>query len=660
MQGLASDEVYRALFEGAPDAVVVIDTSACIVAANPRAERMFGYPADALRGRSIEMLVPERFRGVHARDRDAYLVDPTPRPMGTGLDLWGRHRDGSEFPVEISLSPVRYLEQTFVSAAIRDVTARKREQDQMRKARDELEDRVRERSAQLAAQVAERKRADEQLRRQGEMLDLVSEPIFAWDTQRGIIFWNKAAAEVYGYASDDALGHVSHTLLATEHSLGIAHLREALERDGRWSGELTHTTRDGRRIIVECRMTMMAMASGEQIVLESCRDITGRLANEEVVRQLQKMEALGQLTGGIAHDFNNLLTVISANLQMLEDELPPSSLASDLAASAARAARRGADLTRKLLIFARRQRLEATAVDLNKLISNISAMLTRTLGEHIRIANTLDANVPRVLVDGSQLETALLNLAVNARDAMPGGGHLSFVSGTATLDDAPSAGGNHGSGTYGFVSVSDTGIGMTEDVLARAFEPFFTTKVSGKGTGLGLSIVYGFARQSGGHVSLRSEPGRGTTVTLYLPLATDSETEIRATRDERPAGGETILLVENDDEVRTATHKLLAGLGYRVVEATDAATALALLGKNRDVRLLLTDVVLAPGMSGPELARDALELRPKLKVVFMSGYVPDAVAYPGQLERDEFFLSKPFRREDLTHVLRRALDSADD
>jgi PAS domain S-box-containing protein len=660
-QGLFSEETYHALFESAPDAVLVIDSSGRIVAANPQAERMFGYAAQELLGEPIEKLVPERFHAVHARHRDTYIADPVPRPMGTGLELWGRHKSGAEFPVEISLSPLRHQERTLISAAVRDVTDRKRTQDELRKARDGLEDRVCERTAELAAQVAKRERDTEQLRRQAEMLDLVSEPIFAWDIEGGIVFWNKAATETYGYEREEAIGRVSHDLLATVHPEGIADIKEALRRDGRWSGELSHTTRDGRRIVVEGRMALLATPNGGQVVLESCRDITARRTAEDTLHHAQKMEAVGQLTGGIAHDFNNLLTIILANLQMLEDELGPGSLPADLAGSATRAAQRGAELTRKLLIFARRQRLEATSLDVNELVSSMTGMLARTLGEHIRIVESLTPDLPNVLVDSGQLETALLNLAVNARDAMPQGGRLSIETREIVIDDdderrdsglAP--------GPYVLVAVSDTGSGMANEVVARAFEPFFTTKEAGKGTGLGLSMVYGFVKQSGGHVSLYSELGYGTTAKLYLPQATKSESAATARPQAQTTGTETILLVEDDDEVRAATRKLLSGLGYRVIEAADAVTALSLVEQKNDLHLLLTDVVLAQGTSGPELAREARRLRPDLKVLFMSGYVRDTVAFHEQLEQDAHFLAKPFRKEDLARKLRLAMGSSDD
>ncbi len=659
VQGSFSAETYHALFESAPDAVLVID-SGTIIAANPQAERMFGYTAQELLGAPIEKLVPERFHAAHPRHRDGYVAEPLPRPMGSGLELWGRHKSGTEFPVEISLSPLRHHERTLVSAAVRDVSDRKRVQDELRRARDELEDRVRERTAELAAQIAQREQAHEQLRRQAEMLDLVSEPIFAWDLEHGIVFWNKAATETYGYTHQETLGRESHALLATAHPQGIPLIRDTLIEEGRWSGELLHTTRDGRRIVVETRMALFSAPDGERLVLESCRDITGRRATEETLRQAQKMEAVGQLTGGIAHDFNNLLTIILANLQLLDDELTPASAAHELAESATRAALRGAELTRKLLVFARRQRLEATSLDVNNLVSNMTGMLVRTLGERIHVVETLVPALPNAMVDAGQLETALLNLAVNARDAMPEGGRLTISTSELIVDNCiPEPAGRLAPGSYVIVAVTDTGTGMPPAVAARAFEPFFTTKEAGKGTGLGLSMVYGFAKQSGGHVTLHSDLGRGTTVKLYLPRAVGMGVSAQPSPLPMRSGTETVLLVEDDDEVRAATNKMLSGLGYEVVEAVDAVSALKLLETKTELRLLFTDVVLARGMSGPELAAKARQSRPDLKVLFMSGHVRDTVTFHEQLQRDAHFLAKPFRKEELAHKVRLALDDGE-
>ena len=649
-----SPEAYHALFESAPDAVIVVDAGT-IIAANPQAERLFGYPVEELLGEPVEKLVPERFHGIHPGHRNAYIADPVPRPMGSGLELLGRHKSGAEFPVEISLSPLRQGGRMLVSAAVRDVTERKRAQDELRRIRDGLEDRVRERTAELNAQIAERERAASQLRQQAEMLDLVSEPIFAWDMDKGIIFFNRAATETYGYSREDTLGRNTHELLQTKHPQGVAHIDQLLMQHGHWSGELQHTTRDGQQITVESRMTLFPSPGGERLVLESCRDITARRAAEESLRQSQKMEAVGQLTGGIAHDFNNLLTIILANLQLLDDELPADSLPKELVESATRAAHRGSDLTRKLLVFARRQRLEAASLDVNELILSMTRMLTRTLGEHIRIEHALSPGLPDVYADAAQLETVLLNLIINARDAMPQGGELA-ISTTETDVDQTTDDARLSPGPYVVVMVSDTGIGMPPEVAARAFEPFFTTKEAGKGTGLGLSMVYGFAKQSGGHVQLASQPGHGTTVTLYLPQAKEADATFELAANARPTGSEGILLVEDDDEVRTATSRMLSGLGYRVVEVADAETALTLLAARSTLRLLLTDVVLAHGMSGPELAAKARQVRPALKVLFMSGYVRDTVAFHEQLDRDAHFLAKPFTKEELATTVRLALD----
>jgi len=651
-------DTYLALFHSAPDAVLVIE-SGKIIAVNPQAERLFGYPAHELIGNAIETLVPERFQGAHPRHRAAYVADPLPRPMGSGLELRGRHKNGSEFPVEISLSPLHHHERTLVSAAVRDVTDQKRAQDELRKARDGLEDRVRERTSELAAEIEERERSSEQLRRQAEMLSLVSEPIFAWHLERGIVFWNKAASDTYGHTEEEVIGRSPHELLATFHPEGMLSIRETLLKRGQWAGELVHTTRDRRTIPVESRMTLLTDPHGERLVIESCRDISGRQAAEERLRQSQKMEAVGQLTGGIAHDFNNLLTIILANLQLLDDELAPGSSSQQLATSATRAAVRGAELTRKLLVFARRQRLETQSLDVNELVSNMTTMLARTLGEHIRIDEVLTSNLPLVLADAGQLETALLNLAVNARDAMPHGGQLTIETSAVTITaTADTLDGGVEPGSYIVIAVSDSGVGMSAEVAAKAFEPFFTTKDAGKGTGLGLSMVYGFVKQSGGYVSLQSELGHGTTVTLFLPQSTRVQArKLGSATDEEPRGSETILLVEDDEQVRRVTRTMLRGLGYQVVAAADAKMALQLLDANPQVKLLLTDVVLADGPSGPELAGEARQRRPDLKVLFVSGYVRDVAAINEQLQEDAHFLAKPFRKAELAEKVRLALDA---
>jgi signal transduction histidine kinase len=413
---------------------------------------------------------------------------------------------------------------------------------------------------------------------------------------------------------------------------------------------------------------------------------TERKQSEERLRQAQKMEAVGQLTGGVAHDFNNLLAVIVGNAELLGERL---GVADHQVAAVLRAAGRGAELTQRLLAFSRRQPLKPQAIDLAARVAGMTELLTRTLGATIEISVASTPGLWRASADPGQLESALLNLAINARDAMPEGGRLSISSANASLEareivalltgQAPEAAleaapeavtGEPGDpGDYVVLSVSDTGAGMSPAVLARVFEPFFTTKDVGQGSGLGLSMVYGFARQSGGFAAIESAPGRGTTVRLYLPRA-EAEApalEVSAPGARNRAGqlpcghGETVLLLEDARDVRELASVLLEDLGYRVLAAAEAAEAGALLAENPGVDLLLTDVTLPGGRSGPDFAETARRHDPALKVLFMSGYPTEALMQrAGSLGRDTPLLAKPFRKAALAKAVRNALDDGDE
>lgn len=382
----------------------------------------------------------------------------------------------------------------------------------------------------------------------------------------------------------------------------------------------------------------------------------------EALRQAQKMEALGQLTGGVAHDFNNLLQVVVGNLEILQRNLPED--AARLRRSAANAligANRAATLTQRLLAFSRRQPLAPQPVMANALVTGMAELLTRTLGETIEFETVQGAGLWRVEADPNQLENAILNLAVNARDAMPEGGKLTIETSNAHIDHAYAA--EHAEvkvGQYVVISVSDTGLGMARETVERAFEPFFTTKEVGKGTGLGLSMVYGFVKQSGGHLKLYSEPGEGTTVKIYLPrLMGEGHEETATAADLVPDGSssETILVTEDDDDVRMYSVDALRELGYRVLEAHDAASALRLLERQEGrVDLLFTDVVLAGGVNGQELAARARALRPGLKVLFTTGYARNAIVHHGRLDPGVELITKPFTYADLAVRVREVLD----
>jgi signal transduction histidine kinase/ActR/RegA family two-component response regulator len=385
---------------------------------------------------------------------------------------------------------------------------------------------------------------------------------------------------------------------------------------------------------------------------------------EDQLRQAQKMEAVGQLTGGIAHDFNNMLAIIVGSLDMLRLRLRgdgPASPYMRLVEGALEGANRASTLTQRLLAFSRQQALSPESVDANKLVSSMSELLRRTLTENIHLETVLAGGLWRTHVDPHQLESAIVNLCVNARDAMPEGGNLTIETANAHLDEAYER--EHvgvPAGQYVLVAVTDTGTGMSADVVAKAFDPFFSTKPTGKGTGLGLAMVYGFLRQSGGHVKIYSEPGQGTCVKIYLPRHVGSAATDTAAPDGVEAlpgasGRETVLVVEDDPGVRVVSAEGLRVLNYRVLEADSAAAALRLLADN-DVMLLFTDVVM-PEMSGAKLAEQARRLRPGIKVLFTTGYTRNAIVHNGVLDAGVHVLSKPFTLEQLARKIAEVLDA---
>jgi signal transduction histidine kinase len=377
------------------------------------------------------------------------------------------------------------------------------------------------------------------------------------------------------------------------------------------------------------------------------------------LRQSQRLEAIGQLTGGVAHDFNNLLTVVMGNAELLAEQVEGQPTQKMLAEMIVAAASRGAGLTGQLLAFARKQALEPRAVDLNPLVAQLDPMLRRTLGEHIEIELIRAAGLWPALVDPGQLENALLNLCLNARDAMPRGGRLTLETANARLDaDYADAQAELKPGQYVMLAVSDTGEGIAPEHQPRVFEPFFTTKDKGKGTGLGLAMVYGFVKQSGGHVSVYSERGQGSTFKLYLPRATSAPPAVASgpNGDVDAVGGtETVLLVEDDEGVRQAAREHLIALGYAVIEAPDGPQAMRLLQQHPEVDLLFTDVVMPGGMNGRALADAARALRPGLRVLYTSGYTENAIVHHGRLDSGVLLLAKPYRRAELARAVRSAL-----
>jgi len=382
---------------------------------------------------------------------------------------------------------------------------------------------------------------------------------------------------------------------------------------------------------------------------------------EERLRQAQKMEVVGQLAGGVAHDFNNLLAIIYGNLDLLDEALADRPDLRQIVQNTMNAAGRGASLTHQLLAYSRLQPLDPRVLDLSKLIVEMTRLLQRTLGETIEVQTQVQDNLWKTLIDPNQLENAVLNLAVNARDAMLNGGKLMIEAQNAILDAAYAE--EHLEvvpGRYVMLAVTDTGVGMSKDVVARALEPFFTTKPTGLGTGLGLSMVYGFVKQSKGHIKIYSEEGHGTTVRLYLPAAATDQEDGRVTieQSELPGAraGEVVLVVEDDPMVLRLAVQLLTRLGYQTLEARDGPEAIAMLEGAGRIDLLFTDVVLPKGMNGTALARAAQRLKPKLRVLYMSGYTANAIIHHGVLDKGVHLLTKPFRKVELARKVRQVLD----
>ena len=498
------------------------------------------------------------------------------------------------------------------------------------------------------------------------ILDTVPEAMVVIDESGTITSFSAAAERLFGFTTGEVIGH-NVKMLMPEPDRGAhdGYMERYLETGERriigYGRVVTGQKKDGTHFPMELAIGE-ARAAGRRIFTGFIRDLTSRHRIEEELRQAHKMEAVGQLTGGIAHDFNNLLTVVSGNLEMIERRLTDDR-ARALLREAQGAAEDGAKLTAQLLAFGRKQPLNAKLADVGQLVSRFSDLLRRALGETIELRTIVSGAPGAALVDASQLQNALLNLALNARDAMPRGGRLTVEVSAAKLDaDYASMYPEVRTGSYVLISVTDTGAGMPAEVRQRAFEPFFTTKGVGAGTGLGLSMVYGFTKQSGGHVQIYSEVGQGTSVRLFLPAASMVAPQAEPVSADGhlppsglPGGSETILVVEDDARVRRVAVARLEDMTYRVLQAETAAEALAVLGAHPEVALLFTDIVMPGGMSGDELAREARKLRPGLKIIMTSGFAEPSVAVR-ELAAEASWLKKPYSAMELAVRIRELLD----
>jgi PAS domain S-box-containing protein len=622
-----SEERYRDLVENAQDIIYSHDLRGHYTSSNRAGEEITGYTlAESLKLNLADTVAPEYVS--KARDM---LARKLAGENVTAYELELVAKDGHRVPVEVN---TRLVLQDGVPVGVTGV------------ARD----------------ITDRKRAEAELRRLAAAVEETADSIVITDREGNIQYVNPAFERITGYAKDEVLGQNPRILKSGKTDPSVyKELWETITRGEVWTGHLTNRRKDGT--FFEERVTISSIYNETREIVNYVavkQDTSDMTLLEEQLRQSQKMEAIGQLAGGVAHDFNNLLTAINGYsalaLQRLEHGHPIRSYLEEVK----KAGDRAANLTRQLLAFGRKQILQPLALDLNAVVTDMNKMLRRLIGEDIVLTAKLDPSLKKIKADPGQIEQVLVNLVVNARDAMPQGGELIIETSGVELDlEYTKTHVGVSPGQYAMLAVSDTGTGMNEKTQARIFDPFFTTKEKGKGTGLGLSTVYGIVKQSGGNIVVYSEPGHGTTFKVYLPqLATAVEkTAVAVPEPALPEGSETILLVEDEDVVRGLAAKILGQAGYRVLVAARGEEAITLCGQSTEpIHLLLTDVVM-PEMSGKEVADRARALVPGLRVVFMSGYTDEAIVHHGVLDADVEFIQKPFTPSALVKKVREVLDA---
>jgi len=623
----ARDRIFSAVVESSNDAIITKTLDGTITGWNGAAERLFGHMSAEAVGQHINIIVPPDRRGE---------VEGILERVGKGeriqqYETTRLHKDGHAVEVSLSVSPIRSASGEIVGASkiARDITESLRTQ------------------RALTGEIEERQR----------IFETSHDLILVTDTAGNFIQVSPSATTILGYDPAEMIGHSAVEFIHPDDLENTrSEMRAARRGLSKRNFETRYVGKDGKAVALNWSGTWSEPVRRHFFI---GRDLTEKQAADAQLRHVQKMDAIGQLTGGVAHDFNNILTVITGTIGILEEAVADRPELVSIAKLIDEAAERGASLTKHLLAFARKQPLQPREIDVNALVLEAAKLLHPTLGEHIEIKPLLADDAWTALVDPSQLTTAVLNLAINARDAMPGGGKLALETGNVYLDE------NYASmhsevtpGNYVMVAVSDTGAGIPAALIERVFDPFFTTKEVGKGTGLGLSMVFGFVKQSGGHVKIYSEEGHGTSVKMYLPRATGlNQTAAEALISAHIEGGnETVLVVEDDSMVRRYVLTQIESLGYTTHEAANAVDALKILGSEA-IDLLFTDVIMPGTMNGRQLVEEALKRQPGLKTLYTSGYTENAIVHHGRLDSGVLLLAKPYRKSELARMLRLALAS---
>jgi PAS domain S-box-containing protein len=631
-------ERFELLVQSVTDyAIFMLDLQGRVASWNAGARRFKGYEAAEIIGEHFSRFyTPEdRQKGI-----PAIALETAAREGRFETEAWRVRKDGSRFWAHVIMDPIRDFSGALIGYA------------------------------EVTRDLTERKSAEEELRRSEERFRLLVQSvtdyaIYMLDPKGNITSWNPGAERFKGYGAGEIIGqNFSRFYSDEDREAGIPRMAlQTAEREGRFEAEGWRIRKDGSRFWASVIIDRILGDDGELLgFAKITRDLTDKRATEERLRQSQKMEAVGQLTGGLAHDFNNLLTGISGSLEMMQVRLAQGRLAEverySLAAQGA--IKRAAALTHRLLAFSRRQTLDPRATNTNRLIAGLDELIRRTMGPAIEVEVVGASGLWATFVDPNQLENAILNLCINARDAMPDGGKLTIETANRWLDERAARQQDLPVGQYVSVCVTDTGTGMTPDVVAKAFDPFFTTKPLGEGTGLGLSMVYGFARQSGGQVRIYSEVGQGTTMCIYLPrhhedVAGDDEPAPSPVR-EVAGEGEVVLVIDDEPTIRMLIGEVLADSGYAVIEAPDGPAGLRVLESNARIDLLITDVGLPGGMNGRQVADAARVSRPDLKILFITGYAENAVVGNGRLEKGMFVVTKPFQMDALAARIREIIE----
>ena len=608
------------ILESVDAAIITIDTKGRVMDVNAVTLKLFGYEQGELLGQNVKILMPQPYREEHDGYVQNYQDTGHKKIIGIGRRVTGQHKNNNCFPIHLSVAEFEELGEVYYTGIIHDVT--------------ELE---------------EANAASVQL---GQIIDESVNEVYTFSIDTLLFkMVNKVALNNLGYSMDE----ISHlTPMDIVKSLTREQLLNTLDPILNGSKDRVHLAtaivrKDGTIYDADVHLHL-SRTNDPYILVAIVQDVTESNRMAKAMRHTQKLESIGSLTGGVAHDFNNILTVIMGNLELLDYEIEGAEQI-ELLKEARDAADMGARLTKRLLAFARRSRLTPLVINLNNLISDISEMLSRILGENVHFTSTLEPKLLETLVDISEFENALVNLCINARDAMPSGGTLAIETQNCVLDEETIAGLDIAEGQYVKISVTDTGTGVADDIRDSLFEPFVSTKSGAHGSGLGLSMVYGFVKQSNGHITVYSELGKGTTFALYLPAVEGGAETVISASDSGVTGnsvlGKTVLLAEDDDSVRRLTKKRLERLGHMVVEAEDAYTALELFKNTNNIDVVLTDVVMTEGMTGYDLAKAVKAISPTIPVLLTSGYAENVINAEKLQESGLMLLRKPYHLREL-------------